>query len=445
MSLLIKALKKAEEKHLMATALALEQVSLDPTVIAAANAVPKSLSVPTPIQPNAEPPMILQETHVLSIEEPRPAFSPLLERPSPKTTAAPEVQKPIKTASKEIHEPATLKHWLPLGMIVGVATVTAVGYLFWENQSVQQRVSSNETSPLALDLAQIPNVKPPPSAAPNASIESPYHQEVKKTSVVVSSEPKYFEKKRLTEFSDRLDTPVSKSEPQGVELKPDVALSIKPTSVPPPGPRLIRQDSNDRISKLLDLAFVAQGKHDNTQAMQLYEQILESDKNNLDALLGKASLIAKNGDAAGATRLYGRVLELEPNDSAARSALASLRTIVDPEGQESNLRNLLAKDPTQPSLLFALGNTLAAQGRWSEAQTVYFQAYSGDSQQPDYAFNLAISLERIRQNSQALNYYRSALELTQTKSARFKIDQVRQRIAALETPKRADASDVTKD
>jgi tetratricopeptide (TPR) repeat protein len=445
MSLLIKALKKAEQKHLTATALALEQVSLDPTVIAAANAVPQNPSIPTPLQPTAEPPLIFQETQILSIEEPRPAFSPSLEMPSPKIAAAPEVQKPIKTAIKEIHEPATLKRWLPLGMIVGVATVTAVGYLFWEIQSVQQRVTSNVPSQLALDLAQIPNVKLPPPTAPKVSTESPHHQEIKKTSVVVSSELKYLEKKRLTEASDRLDAPVSKSEPQGVESKPEVALSIKPTSVPPPGPRLIRQDSNDRISKLLDLAFAAQSKHDNTQAMQLYEQILESDKNNLDALLGKASLIAKNGDAAGATRLYGRVLELEPNDSSARSALASLRTIVDPEGQESNLRNLLAKDPTQPSLLFALGNTLAAQGRWSEAQTVYFQAYSGDSQQPDYAFNLAISLERIRQNSQALNYYRSALELTQTKSARFKIDQVRQRIAALETAKRTDPSDGTKE
>jgi tetratricopeptide (TPR) repeat protein len=445
MSLLIKALKKAEQKHLMATALALEQVSLDPTVIAAASAVPQNPSVPSPMQPTAEPVLILQETQVLSIEEPRPVFSPSLEIPAPKTAAAPDIQTPINTAIKETREPATLKRWLPLGIIVGVASVTAGGYLFWESQSVQQRVSSNVTSPLALDLAQIPDVKPPQSKAQNVPTESPHHQEVKKTSVVVSAEPKYFEKKKLTESSDRFDAPVSKSEPQGVELKPDVALSIKPTSVPPPGPRLIRQDSNDRISKLLDLAFAAQGKHDHTQAMQIYEQILESDKNNLDALLGKASLIAKNGDAAGATRLYGRVLELEPNDSAARSALASLRTVVDPEGQESNLRNLLAKDPTQPSLLFALGNTLAAQGRWSEAQIVYFQAYSGDSQQPDYAFNLAISLERIRQNSQALNYYRSALELTQTKSARFKIDQVRQRIAALETPKRTDASDGTKE
>jgi tetratricopeptide (TPR) repeat protein len=444
MSLLIKALKKAEQKHLMATAIALEQVSLDPTVIAAANAASQSAYIPPPVQPTPDPQSILQQTHVLSIEEPQPVLEPSLDKADFHKVVSVEVPKPIKTVAKEIHERATLKRWLPLGIIVTVATVTAVGYLFLENQSAPQRVPNNITSQLTLDLAQTPSVKPPSSTVQNISAESPQSQEVKKTPTVFSSEPKYLEKKIPTESSNRIDAPVSKSEPS-VELKLDAPVSIKPTSVPLPGPRLVRQEGNDRISKLLDQAFAAQEKQDNSQATQLYEQILELDKNNLDALLGKASLVAKSGDAAGATRLYGRVLELEPNDSVARSALASLRTFVDPEGQESNLRNLLAKDPTQPSLLFALGNTLAAQGRWSEAQTVYFQAYSGDNQQPDYAFNLAISLERIRQNSLALNYYRSALELTQKKSARFKVDQVRQRIAALEKPMRTDASDAAKE
>jgi tetratricopeptide (TPR) repeat protein len=445
MSLLIKALKKAEQKHLMATAIALEQVSLDPTVIAAANAAPQSASGPQPTQPAIELPPIVQETHVLSIEEPPSALPSTLEKTSIKAALAPEIPKPIKAITKEIHEPATLKRWLSLGIFVSIAMVTAVCYLLWESQSGSQRVPINATSQLALDLAQTANVKPPSFTAQNTSTESSTTQEIKKTSVVFGAETKYLEKKRPVESSDRIHAQVSKAEAQGVEHKPDATVSINPTSLPLPGPKLIRQDSNDRISKLSDLAFAAQGKQDHSQAMLLYEQILELDKNNLDALLGKASLVAKNGDTASATRLYGRVLELEPNDSAARTALASLRTIVDPEGQESNLRNLLAKDPTQPSLLFALGNSLAAQGRWSEAQTVYFQAYNGDSQQPDYAFNLAISLERIRQNALALTYYRSALELTHTKSARFKTDQVRQRIAALEKPMRTEANDGMKE
>jgi tetratricopeptide (TPR) repeat protein len=471
MSLLIKALKKAEQKHHEATALALEQVSLDPTVIAAANAAPPSVpTAPTIGTANIEPTALNLDSLALSIDEQAPPVPTLetvsasIEMPPEKAVqpASKEVRKEVqKEVQKEVSKPVQArgldfdgsgktKRWLQLGIATAVAVACAGGYLYWQTLSPQQQTPTTASSPLALDLAQSLQPKTSAVATKTLAKEPSTTQQAKSTSTNLKPEQKQVETKQvesksLASFTDRRDVTASKAEAQVLELKSEAVVSIKPSSVPVPGPRLIRHDSNDKIAKLTDQAFAAQRKQDGSQAMQLYDQILELDKNSLDALLGKASLHAKNGDVPAATRLYSRVLELEPNDSAAKTALASLRTSVDPEGQESNLRNLLAKDPTEPSLLFALGNSLAAQGRWSEAQAVYFQAYSGDNQQPDYAFNLAISLERLRQNSLALNYYRSALELTQTKSARFKVELARQRIAALEKPIRVDISDKAKE
>jgi uncharacterized protein HemY len=67
---------------------------------------------------------------------------------------------------------------------------------------------------------------------------------------------------------------------------------------------------------------------------------------------------------------------------------------------------LAEPSPIRPSLNFALGNLYAQQGRWNDAQQAYFRAYAGDGDNPDYPlFNLAVSLEQLRQPKLALQYY----------------------------------------
>ena len=80
---------------------------------------------------------------------------------------------------------------------------------------------------------------------------------------------------------------------------------------------------------------------------------------------------------------------------------------------------------------FALGNLYAAQARWSDAQEAYFEAYSRAPENPDYAFNLAISLEHLGQRQPALNYYRQAVEVAQSRPHGFDPAQAQSRIAEL--------------
>jgi len=82
-----------------------------------------------------------------------------------------------------------------------------------------------------------------------------------------------------------------------------------------------------------------------------------------------------------------------------------------------------------------LGNVYAAQGRWNEAQSAYFDAQRQEPDSPDYAFNLAVSLEHINQPRAALDYYQRALKLMQTKGASFDVAQLKSRIQQLSSAK----------
>ncbi|WP_374583567.1 tetratricopeptide repeat protein, partial [Pseudoduganella sp.] len=148
---------------------------------------------------------------------------------------------------------------------------------------------------------------------------------------------------------------------------------------------------------------------------------------------GAAPLAA--GDGRQASNNYLRLLELDPNDPEALAALAELRS-GDLEANEVRLKGVARKHPESGPVQFALGNLLARQGRWPEAQQSYFRAYSAMPDNADYAYNLGVGLDRMNQPRLAQTYYRRALELAQAGPPAFNVEAVRKRIQALETPPR---------
>ncbi|MBW8904397.1 MAG: tetratricopeptide repeat protein, partial [Betaproteobacteria bacterium] len=134
-----------------------------------------------------------------------------------------------------------------------------------------------------------------------------------------------------------------------------------------------------------------------------YEQALRDEPNNRDALLGLAAVEIRAGRYESAEALYLRVLQLEPRDAQAQAALIALRSgRSDPLVTESRVKSLLAADPGAHALNFTLGNQLANQNRWAEAQQEYFMAYAAEPENPDFAYNLAVSLDHLRQRRPAL-------------------------------------------
>ena len=191
-------------------------------------------------------------------------------------------------------------------------------------------------------------------------------------------------------------------------------------------------NSRARHDQTLNQAYEAWQANRLDDARRGYEQVLRSDAWNTDALLGLAAIAARQGQAERAQDLYLRVLEADPGDVTAQAALISLRSQSDTGQSESRLKTLLASQPDASALHFALGNLYARQGRWSEAQQAYFQAYALEPDNGDYLFNVAVSLDHLRQNKLAAQYYRMALSAAETRRSAFSADAAGKRILELQ-------------
>ena len=167
------------------------------------------------------------------------------------------------------------------------------------------------------------------------------------------------------------------------------------------------------------------------EAHSVYEHALEAEPINLDALLGLAYIAAFEHRTDDAMKTYLRVLQVSPGHGIAQAALIGLIGRADPIAAESRLKQLLSREPSA-FLHFVLGNLYADQSSWSQAQHAYFQAHHLEPENADYAYNVAVGLDHLRQRKLALDFYRRAEHLA-TRGARFNFNPVhaRERISSL--------------
>lgn len=187
----------------------------------------------------------------------------------------------------------------------------------------------------------------------------------------------------------------------------------------------------DPVSAQLDQAYAAYRSSDLSQARELYTQALQQEPQNLDAMLGLAAIDVLQQRYTNAINRYQQVLQQEPGHVEAQTALVSLLPM-QPEQAEARLRLLLQQNPNAGFIRFNLGNTLAGQKRWAEAQQQFFEALSTEPGNSDYAYNLAVSLEQLGKSRAAIPYYRQALASYQAELSSFNAELVRQRLELLE-------------
>ena len=143
--------------------------------------------------------------------------------------------------------------------------------------------------------------------------------------------------------------------------------------------------------------------------------------------------MASNDDIDAAIRDYQALLLANPKDSLAMSSLLAIANY-SPSESETQLKLMMRDEPDSPHLNFALANAYGAQDRWPEAQRHYFRALQNNPDDPNYAYNLAVSLEHISQPASAASYYQRALDNLQNGSATFNPELVAQRLQVLEKP-----------
>ncbi|MCB1963245.1 MAG: tetratricopeptide repeat protein, partial [Rhodocyclaceae bacterium] len=200
----------------------------------------------------------------------------------------------------------------------------------------------------------------------------------------------------------------------------------------PPGPRLTRSTTPPpRVPPTLERAYADYAAGRLEQAAAQYRRHLATDPNSTDALNGLGAIALQQARPGEAAHWFQRSLSADPSNAVALGGLANVRPADNPVSEESRLRALLAQQPEAPQAAFALGNALARQSRWAEAQQAYFAAFSRDAGNPDYLFNLAVSLDQLQQHALARSYYARALDAAAARPAVFDPAPVRARLQAL--------------
>jgi len=203
-------------------------------------------------------------------------------------------------------------------------------------------------------------------------------------------------------------------------------IEVEPAAI-----KISRSKAKDKHDELINAAYADYIKGNYGIAQASYQKVLNTKPNNRDALLGLAAIAYIKGDMQYAYTYYRNVLKLYPRDSIARTALINMQGGNNPGQSESTIKVMLQQEPEAAFLYFSLGNIYATQSRWADAQQAFFDAYRFESNNPDYAFNLAVSLEHVGQAKTALDYYTVALQLADSTIVNFNTAAVLARIDAL--------------
>lgn len=242
-----------------------------------------------------------------------------------------------------------------------------------------------------------PAVVPPPNEP--GPIEKPVAQSSPNEPRVTDAEPETVAATVSRQPKAMKAEPMTFGEP--IEERRDTTMEVS------------KNNSGPRVSPELMAAYRAFNAGDDSEAQELYRKVLRTDLRNVDALLGMAAIAQRQGRLQDAMGWYGKVLEVEPRNPIAQAAMVNAVGQADPVTSESRIKNLLVQQPNSANLHAALGSLYTERGQWTAAQQSYFEAHRLEPGNPEYAFNLAISLDQLGKPLLALDYYKKTLELIQ--------------------------------
>jgi Flp pilus assembly protein TadD len=312
---------------------------------------------------------------------------------------------------------STRQRWFYIGGVLVLGILSAGGWFWWQSRAVggNTLLAPNTQPPTFAASPTLPASEPekaPAPVDPRAATPAADANKPPATTPTTPSSPAPATAQEHAEAPLDIGKPAVTNHPP-VEPKPgDRAKVIEvPANVAASDVHFVRDSATASVPTTVANAYQAFQRGDYATALMQYRHYLDIDPRSRDALLGIGAAAVRLGQMDEARQAYRTALAVDPKDAVASAALASLANDGDIEGSEGKLRQIYDAQPT-PAAASALGGLLSRQGRWREAQDYYFRAYNAAPNDPDNAFNLAVSLDALGERKLAAEYYGKALGLS---------------------------------
>ncbi|MBI5901409.1 MAG: tetratricopeptide repeat protein [Rhodocyclales bacterium] len=397
---------------------------------AAARQIPPSSIAAERTEPPSPPPPAPPPAPPAVAVDPLPRTESPIEAPLRRVQPDPDAEAQVKAAAQNLFaakQPEKQESRKGFAIAIGVLTVLSVagigGYFWWQLQPKGAMVAKPAVPPAPLPAApSIAAVSPAPT--PTAQAATTPALGAAATMAASGTKPAALSKAGDDDSDDDAAAKSARPPPRTRRAAP----RVEPEDDSPV--RVTREPL--RVDPAINRGFEAFNRGELTMAQLEYERARKTDPRNPDVLHGLAAIALRQGRFDQAEAYYRQVLESDPQDSVALAALLNQRGQMDPGATESRLKSLAATQPDLAAPHFSLGNLYARQARWADAQQAYFRAYSAEPDNPDILYNLAISLEHLRQNKLAAQYYAQAIAAAASHPAGFDKAQAAARLKSLQ-------------
>jgi tetratricopeptide (TPR) repeat protein len=405
MSLLLDALKQAEETKKQATAKQDVQASPENSVSQLEEAASKNVKVTETESESALPLSKENEESLKNDHEPELelTFNESVEVSSKRKKSAPEAAPNVlsvgrKKIVKPTKKPVFLLSVLSIAAVAIIFIVYGIDsfseqpiqYKPYNKNIVEAKIQADEP---VTEKVQIPELSPKVAM-------------VQKDAILES------ETTAEAVIKPELKQPVAYDDPATIKIK--------------------KRQTPSRISRQLSAAYKLLQQGDYQKAEIEYTQILARDPRQINALLGMANIQSNRSNITEARRLYESVLIIDQTNAIAQIGIIHTYQQESPVAKKKVLDEMLASDPDNANIHAEIGHAFAAQSKWNAAQKSYFKAFSLDSSNQIYAYNLAVSLDQLEKPNAAISYYQKALSLSdETSQPYINLEQVRNRLQEL--------------
>jgi tetratricopeptide (TPR) repeat protein len=442
--------------------------------IVAPPSLKKPLPVPTPA-PAIKP--LIVEAPV----KPTPPAKPLLviEKEKPKTPVATSSAKPAPIKPKsQAPEPKPLIVTVPkpegskknaapepfkseASKVEMVEKVTTPGKLPWYKESIPRALTLLPWLDKESKEAKIEEVEEIPLESPTEEPVVEMKQEVAEAEVVsepapepteqpvASDEPKTTPLSGLSQetlsilnlIPKGLDTPTTYSESDNMSL---TRASKRGKKSPVDGETVERMEDfgisievktpPKNINAELERAYQALIIGQQDVAIRIYNDVLKVDSENELALFGLATTYHKAGEFQVARSLYGKLLELDPDNRETLNNFLLLVSEESPEAAILEFQKLELQNPDFSPVPALMANVYLKLGDNNKAYEKMLRAVILEPENTLYRYNLAIILDKLGRYEEAALAYRKLIKLhNDGYSIPTSPDTLRDRIIFLQT------------